>query len=295
MIWKTVAAWYRTHGRDLPWRNIDDPYRILVSEFMLQQTQVDRVLPLYRRFIASFPNWKRLAGAPQADVVRAWKGLGYNLRAVRLRRIAGDVLARFGGRLPDGRGDLLTLQGVGPYTARAVGVFAFRQKALAPDTNIRRVLSRVFKGPSADPSAFDERSWNRWESSLPSALAYDVNQGLMDIGASVCNARRPECEICPLKRQCRSWPRILKMKVLPRQKSARQERVDVHGLPNRIYRGRVIDYLRKRSLSGERLEKLGKTIRPSYGRADRAWLLGVLSGLEKDGLIERKRGGWRLA
>ncbi|HTK60179.1 MAG TPA: A/G-specific adenine glycosylase, partial [Candidatus Baltobacteraceae bacterium] len=161
MIWKTLTAWYRTHGRDLPWRRTDDPYRIAVSEFMLQQTQVDRVVPLYPAFLKAFPSWKALAAAPQADVVRAWKGLGYNMRAVRLKKLAEGVVGSFGGKLPSDEEALLGLHGIGPYTARALRVFAFRQKALAPDTNLRRVLTRVFKGPKADPKAFDARAWTR--------------------------------------------------------------------------------------------------------------------------------------
>lgn len=294
-LWKKIAAWYRAQGRDLPWRRTDDPYRIVVSEFMLQQTQVDRVVPLYRRFITTFPSWKKLAAAPQADVVRAWKGLGYNMRAVRLKKMAEEIMARHHGRLPEDREALLALKGIGPYTARAIGVFAFRQRALAPDTNIRRVLNRVFKGPQADPKRFDEKSWDRWEDSLPAGLSYDVNQGLMDIGATVCKAGRPDCEACPLKRTCESYPRILAMKTLPRQKHARQERVDAFGVPNRIYRGRVVEALRAKSVSERGLDALGRQIKETYATSDRSWLIGVLEGLEKDGLIVKKGRSWGLA
>ncbi|WKZ29430.1 MAG: A/G-specific adenine glycosylase [Patescibacteria group bacterium] len=277
--WKAIAAWYRAHGRDLPWRRTDDPYRIAVSEFMLQQTQVDRVAPLFKKFVAAFPSWKKLAEAPQADVVRAWKGLGYNMRAVRLRNMAGEIVARHDGLLPENAEALLALKGIGPYTARAIRAFAFRKRALAPDTNLRRVLYRFFKGPAADPKTFDERSWLLWEQTLPEHLSYEVNQGLMDIGATICKAGRPFCMECPLKTLCRSYPRILKVKTLPKQKPARKERVDADGIPNRIYRGRVIETLRK----GPAAEK------------DLAGLLHVLPGLEKDGLIKRKNGRWVLA
>jgi len=279
MIWKPLSAWYRTNGRDLPWRRTDDPYRIAVSEFMLQQTQVDRVVPLYLSFLKKFPSWKTLAAAPQSEVVRAWKGLGYNMRAVRLKKLAEGVVRDFDGKLPSGEEALLRLHGVGPYTARALRVFAFRQKALAPDTNLRRVLTRVFKGPKADPKAFDERAWTRWEATLPGKLSYDVNQGLMDLGAAVCKAGRPRCFECPISRWCASYPRIMTMKSLPRQKAARGERVDASGVPNRIYRGRVIEALRKG---------------PATERA-LAGYAHVLSGLEKDGLIRKARGRWVLA
>ncbi len=296
VLWRSVAEWYRAHGRDLPWRRTQDPYRIVVSEFMLQQTQVDRVVPLYGGFMKAFPDWKTLAGARQADVVRAWKGLGYNLRAVRLKKMAEEIMAKHGGRLPADREALLGLKGIGPYTARAIGVFAFRQRVLAPDTNIRRVLNRVFMGPLADPKIFDEVVWGRWEASLPAALSYDVNQGLMDIGSSACKAAHPDCERCPLRRLCRSYPRILTMKAsLPRQKNARKERVDAFGVPNRIYRGRVVEALRTGPVADAELDALGRKVRQTYGASDRAWLENVLGGLEKDGLVTRGKRGWKLA
>ncbi len=276
--WSKIAAWYRAHGRDLPWRRTNDPYRIAVSEFMLQQTQVDRVVPIFTRFITQFPSWKKLAVAPQADVIRAWKGLGYNMRAVRLKKMAEEIIARHDGRLPEDSASLLALKGIGPYTARALRAFAFRKRALAPDTNLRRVLNRIFKGPTADPKIFEERAWSRWEDTLPEKLSYDVNQGLMDIGATICKAGRPMCAACPMKALCRSYPRILKMKTLPSQKTARKEHVDALGIPNRIYRGRVIEALRDGPKSARAL----------------SFAAHVLPGLQKDGLITRKNGRWML-
>lgn len=277
--WKAIVAWYRTHGRDLPWRRTDDPYRIAVSEFMLQQTQVDRVVPLFKKFIATFPSWKKLAAASQADVVRAWKGLGYNMRAVRLRTMAHEIITHYNGRLPDDEIALLSLKGVGTYTARALRVFVFRKRALAPDTNVRRVLTRFLRGPLVPPTIIDDRAWASWESTVPDVLAYDVNQGLMDIGAGICTAARPKCQMCPLKDDCRSYPRILKMKALPKQKIAREEKVDAFGIPARIYRGRVIEALRRGP------------------KTDQELLFGikVLPRLEKDGLIKRKKDRWVLA
>jgi A/G-specific adenine glycosylase len=294
-LWKQIAVWYRSNGRDLPWRNIDDPYRIVVSEFMLQQTQVDRVVPSYRRFIASFPSWKKLASTPQATVVRAWKGLGYNMRAVRLKKLAEVIVTRHDGRLPEDRESLLSLKGIGPYTARAIGVFAFRQRSLAPDTNLRRVLTRVFQGPTSDPKAFDEKVWSRWEKTLQPKLAYDVNQGLMDLGATICKAGRPLCGTCPLQKFCRSYPRILLHGIPYLQKKNTGEKVDSLGVPNRITRGRIVDFLRRRRLLAKDIDVLGKAVRGRFEVDDREWLNGVLSGLEKDGLIELKDSGWGLA
>ncbi len=295
-LWGKIASWYRAHGRNLPWRRTDDPYRIVVSECMLQQTQVDRVVPLFLNFTRLFPTWKSLAAAPQSDVVRAWKGLGYNMRALRLKAMAETVVARHGGRLPSDLASLLALKGVGPYTARAIRAFAFRKQALAPDTNLRRVLNRVFKGPLADPKRFDERAWARWEASVPETRAYDVNQGLMDIGATICKATRPACEICPLRTMCKAYPRILKIRKLPSQKTARKERVDALGIPNRIYRGRVVEFLREQSVPVATLGRLGRGIREAYDDVEHgAWLRGVLEGLVRDGLIAKKRGRWVLA
>ncbi|MFA5853944.1 MAG: A/G-specific adenine glycosylase [Patescibacteria group bacterium] len=294
-LWGVIARWYRAHGRNLPWRNTVDPYRVVVSEFMLQQTQVDRVVPLFTRFVSVFPSWNALAEASQADVVRAWKGLGYNMRAVRLRHLAMEVVTRYDGMLPSETEALVSLKGIGPYTARAIRAFVFRKRALAPDTNLRRVLNRVYKGPKADPKMFDERSWLAWERSLPERLSYDVNQGLMDIGATLCKARSPSCEVCPLKKLCKSYPRILKMKSLPKQKASRVEKTDALGIPNRIYRGRVIEELRARSVSHVHLEALGRRVRVGFEKKDLPWLQRVLEGLEKDGLIKKSRDRWVLA
>jgi len=134
-----LLAWYRIHGRaHLPWRQTRDPYRVLVSEFMLQQTQVERVLPLFEAFVAAFPDLASLAAAQAADVVRLWRGLGYNSRAVRLHALARAVVERHGGALPSDRDALLALPGIGPYTASAVRAFAFELDDVALDTNIRR-------------------------------------------------------------------------------------------------------------------------------------------------------------
>src|SRR5262249_19749772 len=139
-----LLTWYARQGRDLPWRQTSDPYHILVSEMMLQQTQVERVLPKYREFLARFPTLNALAEASTAEVIRAWAPLGYNMRAVRLQAIARQVVADYGGRLPADEADLLKLKGVGRYTAGALACFAFRQQTPTVDTNIRRVLQRLF-------------------------------------------------------------------------------------------------------------------------------------------------------
>jgi A/G-specific adenine glycosylase len=144
---RSLLAWYRRHGRDLPWRRTRVPYRVLVSEIMLQQTQVDRVIPKYRQFLRRYPSLRSLAAAPVEDVRRLWYPLGYNVRPLRLHAIACETVARYGGRLPNDAERLRALPGVGRYTAGAVLSFAFGRDVAVLDTNVRRVLTRVFLGP----------------------------------------------------------------------------------------------------------------------------------------------------
>jgi len=200
---RRLLIWYRRHGRDLPWRRTADPYRILVSEIMLQQTQVDRVIPKYHQFLRSYPSIEALAAAPVDAVREAWYPLGYNIRPVRLCAIAREVVERHGGRIPDERNALLALKGVGPSTAGAVLSFAYGRRAPVLDTNIRRVLQRVFWGPAPQP---ERHLWRLAEALLPRRSAPDVNQALMDLGATVCVARQPRCPVCPVRAICRAHP-----------------------------------------------------------------------------------------
>jgi A/G-specific adenine glycosylase len=170
-----LSAWFSENGRDLPWRKTRDPYAILVSEVMLQQTQVERVLPRYREWLERWPTVHSLAAAPTADVIRAWQGLGYNRRGVNLQRAARVVAAH------GWPADLTELPGVGPYTAAAIANFAFGVDVLPVDTNVRRVQERT--GAHFSPAAA---------------------QALMDLGATVCLARVPRCGSCPLASDCPS-------------------------------------------------------------------------------------------
>jgi A/G-specific adenine glycosylase len=204
---RRLLDWYRRHGRDLPWRQTRDPYRVLVSEIMLQQTQVDRVLPKYHEWLDRYPTFQALALAPEADAVRTWYPLGYNIRPRRLHAIARESVERFGGTLPDDEATLLSFKGVGQYTAGAVRSFAFGQRAAILDTNVARVLFRVFvKRGDGRSHAAKKRLWAISECVLPHKHAYDFNQALMDFGATVCTARAPKCEGCPMTSRCRSFP-----------------------------------------------------------------------------------------
>jgi A/G-specific adenine glycosylase len=183
----SLLAWYAANRRDLPWRHTRDPYAILVSEVMLQQTQVPRVLPRYLDWLERWPTAEVLAAAPVADVIRAWAGLGYNRRAINLHRCARAVVDM--GGFPQEPQRLRQLPGIGPYTAAAIACFAFGAELAAPDVNARRVLGRAFGDPDLSPAP---------------GRAYDWNQALFDLGSSICIARRPRCDECPLRDGCPS-------------------------------------------------------------------------------------------
>lgn len=200
---RKLLQWYARNGRDLPWRRTRDPYRILVSEIMLQQTQVARVIPKYREWMRKYPSWDALANAPGRQVRETWYPLGYNIRPVRLQKIARAVRRKYGGRLPDTRHELLALNGIGRYTAGALLTFAYGKREPILDTNVRRVLRRVFLGNRA----VSERAlWDLSAALLPRRRAYDFNQALMDFGATVCTARAPACPRCPMRPSCRAYP-----------------------------------------------------------------------------------------
>jgi A/G-specific adenine glycosylase len=202
-----LLAWYRRHGRDLPWRKTDDPYHILVSEIMLQQTQVDRVLPKYAEWLDKYPSFDALAAAPEKEVTETWRPLGYNIRPRRLQSIARETVARYGGALPSDEATLLSFEGIGAYTAGAIRSFAFRERAAILDTNVARVLFRVFVG-KGDPKshAMKRHLWTLSETLVPSRHVFDFNQALMDFGAMVCVARDPKCLVCPMTRNCQAFP-----------------------------------------------------------------------------------------
>ena len=200
-----LLTWYRRHGRDLPWRKTDDPYHILVSEIMLQQTQVDRVVPKYVEWLEKYPTMTALAGAPDAEVRATWYPLGYNIRPKRLQSIAREAVAKYGGELPSDERTLRSFKGIGAYTAGAIRSFAFRERAAILDTNVARVLFRVFVA-AGDPKshAMKRHLWDVSEALVPSRHAYDFNQALMDLGATVCVARNPKCLVCPMAKSCKA-------------------------------------------------------------------------------------------
>ena len=203
---RRLREWFRTHGRDLPWRRTRDPYRILVSELMLQQTQVARVLERYDGFLREFPTLSTVARSRPSRVMEAWSGLGYYARARNLHALARTVTAS-AGALPSDPSELRRLPGIGAYTAGAVASFAYERRAPLVDTNVARVLRRVFAPRLDAHTARGHRTiWAIAEAVLPRTgrAAWTHNQALMELGALVCTARVARCAVCPVAAMCRS-------------------------------------------------------------------------------------------
>jgi A/G-specific adenine glycosylase len=292
-LWRSLLAWYAQQRRDLPWRHTRDPYAILVSEAMLQQTGVERVILKYAAFLDRFPTLRALAEAPTGDVIRLWQGLGYNRRAVWLHRAAQQAIARWGG-LPSAVDDLLSLPGVGPYTARAVACFAYGAEVAVVDTNVRRVLTRVLHG-AEETALTPSQMLSLAGEVLPPGRAYDWNQALMDLGATTCTHDKPLCLICPLQAHCQAFPSIRTAPpalpvALGEPRSRWKEEPFVGS--RRYYRGRIVERLRALT-GGETMElsTLGSSIKSDYGEADADWLRGLVDDLATDGLLRVAHDG----
>ncbi len=204
-----LVRWFARNARDLPWRRTRDPYEILVSEVMLQQTQVDRVKEYYGRFLRRYPTVQDLAGAPRAGVMEEWAGLGYYNRARNLHKAARQIVRRHGGEFPRQAEDVQALPGVGGYTAGAVLSFAYHEPAPVLDTNVRRVLARVFLGrPPRKNAAEDRRLAELNLALIPQGKVWEFNQAVMEFGAVVCTARNPRCPSCLVRGLCRFYGRL---------------------------------------------------------------------------------------
>jgi A/G-specific adenine glycosylase len=259
-----LLRWYDAGRRDLPWRRTRDPYRILVSEVMLQQTQVARVVPYYERWLEAFPDAAALAAAPVSEVLRCWSGLGYNRRALALQRACAVVAAD---GWPGDAAGLRALPGVGEYTAAAVASFAFGERVAVVDTNVRRVLSR-WDGVDRGTAALRERAAEL----LPRTRVADWNQALMELGATVCTARSPQCGVCPVGR-CASRGAVGP----PAARRAKQSRFED---TDRFVRGRLLAAL----VAGEAPD--GDWSPERHERA--------VAGLVRDGLVVEESGSLRL-
>ena len=289
---KRLLSWYASHGRsELPWRKTRDPYRILVSECMLQQTQVERVIPKYEAFVARFPDVASLAEASAADVLREWKGLGYNSRAIRLKRMAEIVCEEFGGLLPNDPERLRGLPGIGPYTVAALRAFAFDEDDVAMDTNIRRVIHRVLYGIEY-PARVSARELDaRAQATVPAGSGHDWNSALMDLGATICTARAPKCLLCPVASACAAAPidpsHLEALRAQFAAKRSPQESIPFEQT-TRFARGRIVDRLRELP-AGARISLLDlhrdlHAILPPHALGG---MENTLRALERDGIVRR--------
>ena len=282
---RALLAWHRRHGLRAPWRSSGDSYQTLVAAVMAQQTQMSRVLPKFDQFIAAFPTIEKLARARTATVLRAWEGLGYNLRALRLHRAAKRIVRE--GGFPLSAEALERIDGIGPFTAAIVASFAFGEPVAAVDTNVRRVVSRLLAGDVEGRQAgraidvlaqrlLARRSSGRW------------NQAMMDLGGSVCTARAPQCDICPLARWCRARP--LLAKGIAETRASYRAEPPFRG-SRRYYRGRIVQALRElpgdASLAQDEL--LARL--PSRDGLDAARLRELIEALQRDGLVRIRANG----
>ena len=200
-----AQRWYSQNGRDLPWRRTRDPYAILVSEFMLQQTQVATVIPYYERWLRRFPDFQTLAAAPESEVLHAWQGLGYYTRARNLHATAQRISQQHGGKCPGSVDELVALPGIGRYTAHALLTFAYDEGVGIAEANTVRLLARLFNiSAPIDSAAGRERIWEHAARLVPSRRSGEFNSALIDLGATVCLPRHPQCGICPVKPFCRA-------------------------------------------------------------------------------------------
>ncbi len=254
-----ILSWWITNRRDLPWRKTHDPYKILVSEMMLQQTQVSRVLPKYREFLENFPDIFRLAAATPAHVLTVWKGMGYNRRALYLKKTAEAIVSQHNGVFPKDEQELLQLPGLGKYTARAILVFAFKQNVGAVDTNIRKIIQHFF---FEDIPQTEKVIDNMAQTLVPQGKSWEWHQALMDFGA------------LELSKIVKPTNEKLKKKSIPFRET------------NRFFRGRIVDQLREGAITEVAL--IDDFVR-RYDQTE-AFLESILTGLIKEGLIIRAKG-----
>ncbi len=220
--------WYQAQKRELPWRKSKNPYRIWVSEIMLQQTQVKTVIPYFQRWIKSFPSIRKLAEAPIEDVLKHWEGLGYYSRARNLHKGAQLVVEQYNGKVPDTREDILEIPGIGLYTAGAILSIAFEKRAPVLDGNVKRVLSRLFcLNENGSTSRSEKKLWDLAETILPEEQIGDFNQALMELGATVCLPQNPMCLLCPLQSHCRANLEKRQQEFPPPKKRTAAKKIEV--------------------------------------------------------------------
>ncbi len=289
---ETLLQWYYSHKRDLPWRKTADPYHIVVSEFMLQQTQVSRVIEKYHQFLTLFPTIQSLAAASSADVIKAWSGLGYNRRALLLHRFAQEVVTKYNNIIPSSAVELHSLPGMGAYMAGSIASFAFNLPEPAVDVNVRRIFFRYFDGKDQGAplgKREEDQLFSLVKDHIPENRSADFHNGLMDFASLVCTRDAPLCSSCPLRLSC-SFGHLYetqKEKVLYIMEKKKEKGVYENGkfVPNRIFRGRIVEFARKNNGCRVSLAVLGKAIKSDFSISEKEWLLMLCDALQKDHLL----------
>jgi A/G-specific adenine glycosylase len=284
-----ILGWFDAEGRRLAFRGTRDPYLVLVSEAILQQTQISRGVPAWQAFSARFPTVEALAAASPAEVLRAWRGLGYNRRAINLQRAARVVVNELGGAFPRDVAGLERLPGVGPYTARAVAAIAFGLPVGAVDTNVRRVLGRVIGDPADGARPLTQaRSQATADGLVPADRPGAWTHALMDLGSTVCRPSAPRCPACPVRTMCRFAGQASAPMAEPSRPSRKPRSAGPPAIPfertNRWLRGRILDRLR--DADGQTWTVLADPI----GVHGAGAVAAALTGLTADGLIELEPG-----
>lgn len=285
---RLLLAWYRSAARPLPWRRTGDPYAILVSETMLQQTRAERVEPVYESFLQRYPDVRALAAASRSEVLRSWEGLGYNRRAVNLHQAARAIVEQHGGRVPDDLDALRALPGVGDYTARAVLTFAFGHDTAPVDVNVARVLARAATGEPMSRSEVQHLA----DRLVPDGEGPAWTAALMDLGARYCTARAPRCSACPVAATCawRGGGSAEAEAEVPDPAGGSAVRSRPQGRfsgSDRYHRGRLVDTLRRGPVDTDALPKAADL-------DDTGRLVALTRALVDEGLAEWNDGSLRL-
>lgn len=288
-----ILNWYAQHRRELPWRGEKiTPYEVVVSEFMLQQTQVPKVKEKFKQFIAQFPTIDDLAAARTAEVIAAWSGLGYNRRALLLHRFAKEVCAVYHGTIPTNNEKLQQLPGMGSYTTGAVLSFAYNLPEPAIDVNVRRIYLRFFQGRDQGlPMGKKEEQelYHFVKQTIPENKSTDFHSALMDFGSLVCTRKAPQCSSCLLQASCQFFPLYNSnpRKAFFAAEKRKELGVVENGkhIPNRIFRGRIVEFVRQNQGKEISIPDLGKIIKKDYHLKEEQWLLSLVEKLQQEGLL----------
>jgi len=278
-MYTELHTWYWKNKRPLPWRN-STPWGVVVSEFMLQQTPVNRVLPVWEVWMKKWPTPKHLAKAKKSDIIKYWGRLGYPRRALRLHETSKIITTKYRGSIPKTLPELRELPGVGEYTAAAIYSFAYGKRALVLDTNIRRVFARAIDGKEYASLTLNNKERTKREKLIPREASLWA-AATMELGATICTARSPQCEICPIAQSC-----VWRFKGYPKSRAPKRKTQAWHGT-DRQCRGTILNYLREKDRgTRSQFEKLW---------SDKKQLEKALKSLETDGLIERRAKSFTLA